>query len=71
MCYALEQIQKSAKKQGIKEGVDQGVRQGVKQGRQQISKLFQLLLADGRLEELSRAAADELFQKKLLKEYRI
>lgn len=65
MCYALEQIQKNAKKQGVKEGAKQGVRQG----RQQISKLFAKLIADGRLEELSRAATDEPFQKELLKEY--
>ncbi|MCM1026288.1 MAG: hypothetical protein NC432_07615, partial [Roseburia sp.] len=75
MCYALDQIMKSERKQGVKEGKlegrQEGIKQGVQQGRQQISKLFERLLADGRLKELSRAATDERFQRKLLKEYGI
>ncbi|MCM1027801.1 MAG: hypothetical protein NC432_15355, partial [Roseburia sp.] len=99
MCYALEQILKKERKQGVKEGkregklegkqegklegkqeglkegikkgIKEGIRQGEMQGRQRISKLLELLLAEGRLEDLPRVATDERFQRKLLKEYGI
>lgn len=63
MCKALEDIKEDAKKQGMK--------QGVKQGIQRMNRLVQQLLADGRQEDLIRATTDEVFRKRLLKEYHI
>lgn len=59
MCYALKQIQKKAEKKGRRRGI------------QQMNELARRLAADGRLEELLQAAADERVCRQLLKEYGI
>ena len=66
-CKALVEIERNAIRKGHKQGVKEGQKQGIQQGIQ----LAQLLLADGRQEDLLRSATDALFRKKLLKEYRI
>lgn len=67
MCYALKQIQKKAEKKGRRRGKRQGIQQGI----QQMNELARRLAADGRLEELLQAAADERVCRQLLKEYGI
>lgn len=59
MCKALDDIKKDAKKEGLKQGI------------QQMNRLVQQLLTDGRQEDLIRATTDEVFRKRLLKEYHI
>ncbi len=87
MCYALEQLQRNAEKQGkrqgikqgiqqgiqqgIKQGIQQGIQQGIKQGAQQMNELVRRLLADGRQDDLLRATADAGYRRKLLAEYKI
>lgn len=59
MCKALKEIKRDAEKQGIR------------QGNHQINKLIQLLLAEGRQEDLLRSTRDVSFQQKLIKEFHI
>ena len=63
LCKALTDIKKHAERQGIK--------QGLRQGTQRTNKLNQLLLADGRQDDLLRSTTDTLFQNELFREYRI
>ena len=63
MCKAWEDIKKEERKQGVK--------QGVKQGAVRVNKLNQLLLADGRQDDLLKSITDLLFQQKLFREYHI
>ena len=63
MCRALEEIKKEAENRGIKKGVKQGI--------DRTNKLIQLLLADGRQEDLARSAADVSYQHRLFREYHI
>ena len=67
MCKALVEIERNAIRKGHKQGVKEGQKQGIQQGIQ----LAQLLLADGRQEDIIRSATDALFRKKLIEEYRI
>ncbi|MDE7353375.1 MAG: hypothetical protein K2O06_10040 [Acetatifactor sp.] len=75
MCVALDAIirdaEKRGKRQGTKDGIQQGIRQGAEQGITRVNKLVKRLLADGRQDDLLRAVSDELFQKRLFREYRI
>lgn len=75
MCKALTDIKKHAERQGIKQGLAQGVelglKQGVEQGTQRTNKLIQLLLKEGRQEDLLRSTMDSLFQKQLFREYKL
>lgn len=57
--------------QGIEQGIAQGITQGIEQATRRTNKLIELLLEDGRQEDLLRSARDTLFQKKLFKEYNI
>lgn len=67
MCKAWEDIKKDERRQGVK----QGVKQGIKQGRGRMNKLVQLLLADGRQNDLLKSTTDTVFQQKLFREYHI
>lgn len=69
MCKALQDLQKEAMKKGVKQGLKEGISQGITQGITQGIQLVQCLLADGRQEDVARAADDELYRKKLLAEY--
>jgi hypothetical protein len=79
VCKALKDIKKHAKRQGIKlglaqgmeQGLEQGIVQGLEQGTLRINKLNQLLLAQGRQEDLLRSITVPVFQKKLFGEYQI
>ena len=75
MCKAWEDIKKDERKQGVRQGRKQGRKQGIKQGLEQglerMNKLVQLLLADGRQDDLLKSTTDTLFQQKLFQEYHI
>ena len=55
--------------QGIKQGIEQGIEQGLKQGIELINQLNQILLSEGKYDELQKASKDKEYQKKLLSEY--
>lgn len=63
MCYALDAIIRDAEKKGK--------RQGTKQGIDRTNRLNQLLLADGRQDDLLKSTMDAPFQQKLFREYHI
>lgn len=63
MCKALTDLKKDAERRGIKQGIEQGTCR--------TNKLIELLLSDGRQDDLLRSARDTLFQKKLFQEYNI
>lgn len=71
MCYALDAIIRDAEKKGKRQGTKLGIQQGVRQGIDRTNRLVQLLLADGRQEELLKSTTDTLFQQKLFREYHI
>ena len=53
----------------IEEGLEQGLEQGLKQGIELINQLNQILLSEGKYDELQKASKDREYQKKLLSEY--
>lgn len=59
MCKALDDIKKDAEKKGLKRGIDQ------------MNRLIQKLLTDGRQEELIHATTDPKIRRKLMREYHI
>ena len=61
------------REEGIKEGIKEGRKKGIREGRQEGEKLFaaltELLLGDGRMDDLKRAVQDERVRKALYEEY--
>lgn len=57
--------------QGHADGLAEGVSQGVKQGAERINRLNYELIQQGRIDDVSRAATDQQFQEKLLKELKL
>ena len=53
----------------IEEGLEQGLEQGIEQGIELINQLNQILLSEGKYDELQKASKDKEYQKKLLAEY--
>lgn len=53
----------------IEEGLEQGLKQGLEQGIELINQLNQILLSEGKYDELQKASKDKEYQKKLLAEY--
>lgn len=50
---------------------DEGIRQGLKQGEDRMNSLILCLIADGRLEEIEKAAQDKEYRAQLYKEFRL
>ena len=49
-------------------GFQQGIQQGIQQGKNSINTLNMILLNANRIDDLKRAAMDEEYQTKLMKE---
>lgn len=56
---------------GIALGEERGKRLGQEMGQDIINRLNQSLIADNRLEDLTRSVQDPIYQEELLKEYDI
>ena len=51
------------------DAIEEGLEQGLEQGIELINQLNQILLSEGKYEELQKASKDKEYQKKLLAEY--
>lgn len=75
----LELERADAREEGLEEGRKLGQKIGQEEGRKEgreetlnlINKLNELLLSEGRVEDLKRSINDREYQAQLLKEYRL
>ena len=51
------------------DAIEEGLEQGLEQGIELINQLNQILLSEGKYDELQKASNDKEYQKKLLAEY--
>ena len=65
----LELERADAIEEGLEQGLKQGLEQGLEQGIELINQLNQILLSEGKYDELQKASKDKEYQKKLLAEY--
>lgn len=65
----LELERADAIEEGLEQGIKQGLEQGLAQGIELINQLNQILLSEGKYDELQKASKDKEYQKKLLAEY--
>ena len=65
----LELERADAIEEGLEQGIKQGLEQGLAQGIELINQLNQILLSEGKYDELQKASKDKEYQKKLLSEY--
>ena len=65
----LELERADAIEEGLEQGLKQGLKQGLTQGIELINQLNQILLSQGKYEELQKASKDKEYQKKLLAEH--
>ena len=71
----LELERADAREEGLEEGRKLGQKIGREEGREEtlnlINKLNDILLSEGRVEDLKRSINDREYQAQLLKEYRL
>lgn len=65
MCEVLDYREKCGEKRGEK----RGIQRGIERDRRALNRLNDLLLEEGRIEDLKRSTKDSDFQQKLLDEY--
>ena len=53
------------------DAIEEGLEQGLEQGIELINQLNQILLSEGKYDELQKASNDKEYQKKLLAEYKL
>ena len=51
------------------DAIEEGLEQGIEQGIELINQLNQILLSEGKYDELQKSSKDKEYQKKLLSEY--
>ena len=71
MCMILDQIEEEGWQKGIAEGRKTGREEGKKEGILLLSDLITILMKQGKMEELQRAAQDQAYCEQLLKEYQL
>lgn len=71
MCMILDQIEEEGRQKGIAEGRKTGREEGKKEGILLLSDLITILMKQGKMEELQRAAQDQAYCEQLLKEYQL
>ena len=59
------------KEEGREEGLQQGIEQGIEQGADQLGKLIAALIANGRIDDVQKAATDKQTRDILYKEFHI
>ena len=68
---AREEGREEGRKEGRKEGREEGRKEGREETLNLINKLNDILLSEGRVEDLKRSINDREYQAQLLKEYRL
>ena len=68
MCKALNEIKKSAERQGMAEGIEQGIAEGKEQGEARMGALILKLLSDDRIEDAWLASTDKAARNRLYQE---
>ena len=64
-----ERGEKRGEQRGMQRGMQRGIQRGIERDRRVLNRLNDLLLEDGRIEDLKRSTKDSDFQQKLLDEY--
>ncbi len=67
--YEAKTIKREGIQEGLREGMQKGIRKGNRQGEARAFQLYRHLTQAGRTDELSRAAVDEKFRRKLYREF--
>ncbi|MCD8196300.1 MAG: hypothetical protein LUE24_03920 [Lachnospiraceae bacterium] len=75
MCKALDDMRQEAMEQGIEQGISRGIEQGIERGEvkgeDRFARLTNLLLSDGRMDDLHHAIANLTARRELYQEYQI
>lgn len=66
---AIKEGLEEGRAKGLEEGRAKGLEEGRAEGQKEVSELYAWLLGENRLEDAKRAASDENFREKLIKEH--
>ena len=61
--------ERDARNEGFTEGIEKGLTKGITEGELRNNMLIQKLIDAGRIDDLRRSAADEVYKKKLYEEF--
>ncbi len=69
MCQALKELIEEGKFEGMEAGRLEGIEAGRLEGEEQMARLAQTLMAQGKMEELKRALSDAEYRRSLFAGY--
>lgn len=69
MCKALKEWAEDERNAGLKAGREEGRKKGREEGENRFASLASALISADRLNDLKRAAKDEIFRNSLYREY--
>ena len=55
--------------EGIRQGLEQGLNQGLNEGEDRVNRLYRVLIADQRYDDMEKAIDDKTFREQLYREY--
>ena len=64
-----EMLMEEGIKRGRQQGLERGMEQGIEQGTEKVNRLIQLLLKQGRMNDIEKAVRDREYQEKLFREF--
>lgn len=68
MCEIMAKIAEEERQEGLQEGRREGRREGLQEGEALVSRMNEILIETGRLDDLMRAAKDGAYRAGLMRE---
>ena len=66
-----ERYERTLRKDALEEGIEKGIEKGIEVEKKRLNKLIEILLSEGRIEDLRKSTVNQEYQNQLMKEFGI
>ena len=66
-----ERYERTLRKDALEEGIEKGIEKGIEVEKKRLNKLIEILLSEGRIEDLRKSTVNKEYQNQLMKEFGI
>ena len=71
MTTYYDRLKRQWKKEGTEEGMAKGMAEGLEKSEDIMARLMEILVKEGRIDDLAKASEDKSYRKSLLKEFQL
>ena len=64
-----ERYERTLRQDALEEGIEKGIEKGIEVEKKRLNKLNEILLSEGRIEDLRKSTVNQEYQNQLMKEF--